>query len=159
MPDTLQQYRETEMDEDGIFRALVQRQKSGKLRLYIEGTEELENFFKTEGTEQSNQWKSGDSYHDYYLRQYERDGDSVLAEYFSDKHDKFGGDYVYSGKINVGLLRTVGLSEGVEFEIPETYSEETLKESVESLKSVIKEVYEEFIRPMNVTTQISIQEF
>lgn len=35
MPDTLQEYRETEMDEDGIFRALVQRQKSGKLVLYI----------------------------------------------------------------------------------------------------------------------------
>jgi hypothetical protein len=159
MPDTLQQYRETEMDEDGIFRALVQREKSGKLKLYIEGAEELEDFFQTEETEQSSQWKSGDSYHDYYLRQYERGGDSDLAEYFSDKHDKFGSEYVRNGKINVGLLRTVGLSEGVVFEIPETYSEETLKQSVESLKTVIEEIYEEFIRPMNVTTQISIQEF
>jgi predicted DNA-binding antitoxin AbrB/MazE fold protein len=159
MPDTLQQYRETKMDEDGIFRALVQRQKSGKLKLYIEGKEELEDFFKTEETEQANQWTSGESYHDYYLRQYERNGDSELAEYFSDKHDKFGSDYVQNGKINVGLLRTVGLSEGVEFEIPETYSEETLKESVKSLKTVIEEVYKKFIRPVNVTTQISIDDF
>ena len=159
MPDTLQEYRDTQMDEDGIFRALVQRQKSGRLVLYIEGTNELENFFKTEETEQSNNWTSGDSYHDYYLRQYERGGDSSLADYFSDKHDKFGNSYVNSGKINVGLLRTVGLSEGVEFEIPETYSEETLKESVESLKKVIKEIYEKFIRPMNVTTSITVEEF
>lgn len=159
MPNTLQEYRETEMDEDGIFRALVQRQKTGKLRLYIQGTEELETFFKTEETEQSQNWTSGNSFHDYYLRQYERNGDSSLAKYFSDKHDKFGSDYVNSGKINIGLLRTVGLSEGVEFEIPETYSEETLKESVESLKTVIKEIYEEFIRPMNVTTSISLEEF
>jgi hypothetical protein len=152
-------FKEQEMDEGDLFKAIVHRQDNGKLLFYMETAEGIEEFFQTEETGQSNQWKNGEqSYHDYYKRQYERDGNSDMAEYFRDKNDKFGGSYVDAGKINIGLLRTVGISEGVEFEIPESYSEETLKESVETLKNVVEEIYKEFIRPMNVKTVITVEE-
>lgn len=160
MKTQLKDFKNKDMEEGTIFRAFVHRKTDGKLLCYIESTEELENFFKTPETGESNQWKNdSDTYHNYYKRQYSTGDNTALADYFQDKHDKFGGRYVSQGRINLALLRTQGLSNGVEFDIPETYSEETIKDSVESLKTVVEEIYKEFIRPMNVMTEIKIQEF
>ncbi len=154
-----QDFKEQDMDEGDLFKAIVHRQDNGKILFYMETTEDIEEFFQTENTGQSSQWKNGDdSFHNFYKRQYERNGPSEMAEYFTGKNDKFGGSYVEQGQINIGLLRTVGISDGVEFEIPANYSEETLKESVETLKNVVEEIYKKFIRPVNVKTVITVEE-
>lgn len=153
MPDNLQDFKNQPMEDTTLFRAYSERQTNGKITLFLQTHEQVEDFFKTEETDQSSEWENGDNHHRFYKRQYERQGDSELADYLSDKHDKFGASYIKNGKINLALLRTVGISEGVEFQIPASYSEETLTEAVDTLRKVTEEVYKKFIRPVKIKSK------
>ncbi|MFU1780235.1 hypothetical protein ACM16X_02515 [Haloarcula japonica] len=157
MPDNLQDFKNQPMKETTLFRAYSERKPNGKIQLYLQTHEQVEEFFKTEETDQSNEWEDGDGYHQFYKRQYEKHGDSELADYFSDKHDKFGVSYINNGKINLALLRTVGISNGIEFEIPASYSEETLTEAVDTLRQVTEEIYKKFIRPVKIKSKSELE--
>lgn len=157
--EEFEDFKSQDMEDGVLFRAFLRRNREGNIVLYVETDEAIENFFQTENTGESEHWANDeDEFHEYYMKQYSRHDGSEMGMYFNDKNDGFGDSYVNSGKINVGMLRTVGLSDGVEFEIPETYSEETMKESVESLKNIVEEVYKKFIRPVNVMSEIRVQE-
>lgn len=159
-----EEFKAEDMDDDTILRAFLRRNDSGDMVLYLESTQELEDFFDTGRTGESSHWYNpDDDAHTYYKRSYNyddfSDDNSDLAEYFHTKNDTFGNSYVQNDKINVGLLRTVGLSDGVEFKIPDSYSQETMEESIRMLKEEVERLHKQFIRPVNVMTEISVQEY
>lgn len=158
--EQFEEFKSKEMDEGVLFRAFLRRNRDGDIVLYVESDESIESFFENEDTGQSEHWANDEQeFHEFYKKNYDSmDSDDEVGQYFAHKHDKFGDSYVQGGNINCGILRTVGLSDGVEFEIPESYSEETVRDSVETLKDIVEEFYKKFIRPVNVMTEITVQE-
>lgn len=157
--ESFEAFKEAEMDDNQLFRAWLRRNDEGKLVLYVECSEEIEEFYRTSSTGESDHWKNDDGeFHEFYKRTWDEYSDSDMARYFKNKNYTFGNSYVADGRVNVGILRTVGLSDGVEFEIPSSYSEDTMEESIKGLKEIVVEVYKEFIRPVNVRTSVTVQE-
>lgn len=157
MTKKLESFKTKNMDRDTIFRAFAKRKKSGKLLLYLQSAKELEKFFQNQRTGESSNWGNRESYHSYYKKSAYEDYPKA-DEYFSKKYNKFGGNLVSSsGKVNLGFLRTVGLSDGVEFELEAKYSEETIENSIRSIKDVVEEIYDKFIREVSVQTEVDVK--
>lgn len=135
------------------LRASLKRTKNGCF-VYIEVDEQLEELFQTEETQQSNYWCNDGDCHEFYLRDYGVD----LERYMGERYDSYGDTYVRRGKINAALLRTKGLSDGKVFHIDDHYSEETLVESLKQLKEIGRELYQQYVRPVRVTTRVTVQE-
>lgn len=157
MTDSLQKFRE--QDSNDLFRAFLHRTEDGDLVLYLEAAPEVERFFSTDDTGTSDHWfTDSEGAHEYYKRRYSRYGVEV-ENYFATKYDEFGNSYISSsGNVNKGFLRTAGLSDGVTFDIPTCYSEETLEQSVRELRDTVKELYKEFIKPVSISTTITVRE-
>jgi len=135
------------------LRAKLKRTRDGSF-VHIEADDRIEDLFRTERTEQSNYWCSNGDYHEFYRRTYDND----LAQFMDQYYDSYGDTYVSDGDINVALLRTKGISDGKKFYINNHYSEETLIESLKQLKQISKQLYQQFIRPVHVTTRLTVTE-
>lgn len=156
IPDNKLEELRNEMDnEENLMVSYLKRdEESGDIELFLQVADEIEEFFTSEETEESSQWHNSD-YHDYYLKDYSNN----FAEFTENRTDAFGGEYISaSGEINLGLLRTVGISDGRVFKIENQYSEETLEDSVRDLKQAVKEIYKTFIGPIAIRGELTIRD-
>lgn len=156
-PKTLEEFKSENPEDGQLLRAFLRR-KGGKCVVYVEVADEIEEFFSSDNTDQSSEWHSSDGedgYHEFYYKDYSTEFDKHVQM----KNDAFGGNYVDNGHVNIGILRTVGLSDGVEFEIPAQYSEDTLLESMKELKEEVEIIYKQFIRPVNIQGSLTIRDF
>lgn len=154
---TLEEFKSENPEEGHLLRAYLKR-KGGRCLLYIEVSDEVEEFFSSDRVDESSQWHSSDEddeYHEFYYKDYSNE----FEKHVQMKNDSFGGDYVKNDHVNIALLRTVGLSDGVEFELPAQYSEDTLLESMKELKEEVEIIYKQFIRPVNITGTLTLTDF
>lgn len=152
---SLEEFKEENLEENELSRMYLER-RGGRCVMHIEVADEIEEFFSSEDKGQSQEWHSSDEedqYHEFYYKNYSEE----VKKHLQMKNDSFGGDYVNDGHVNIGLLRTVGLSDGlVEFELPAQYSEDTLLDSVRELKEEIEILYRQFIRPVTIHSSLTI---
>lgn len=156
-PKTLDEFKAENPEEGQLLRAYLKR-KGGRCLLYIEVADEIEEFFSSDTRDESSEWHNSDaegSYHEYYYKNYS----SEFEKHVQMKNDSFGGDYVKNDHVNIALLRTVGLSNGIEFELPAQYSEDTLLESMKELKEEVEIIYKQFIRPVSITGSLTLTDF
>lgn len=150
---SLEEFKSEENNEGQLMRAYMRR-RGGKCVLYIQVAEEIEEFFSSDTVEQSEQWHGGDGYHDFYYKDYSEE----FQRHTEMKNDRFGSKYIKDDHVNIALLRTKGLSDGVEFEVPGKYSEDSLLDSMKELKEEVEIVYKQFIRPVQITSSLKIVE-
>ena len=125
------------------------------VKLYVKVSPEIETMFKSGLKEKSSNWGVNGEEYEFYRRQYTGE----LGVYMSGVFDSYGGAFIDNmGNINTGILRTVGLSEGKEFEIKERYSEETLIKGVRDLKKNVVHLYKNFVRPVKINMSLRIEE-
>lgn len=148
---TLEDFKSEENNDGELMRAYMRR-RGGKLVLYLQVAEEIEEFFSSDTTEQSEQWHGGDGYHEFYYKDYSDE----FRRHTEMKNDKFGGKYIKDNHVNIALLRTIGLSSGVEFEVPGKYSEDSLLDSMKELKEEVEIIYKQFIRPVKITSSLTL---
>lgn len=60
--------------------------------------------------------------------------------------------------VNISFLRIVGVSEGIEFEVPGVHSLSFLKETQNRVNGAVKRLYTDFLLPVDLTLQINTQE-
>jgi len=135
-------------DDNKILVMNVNRE-NGKTKLFIKVSPEIENVFKTEDTHESNIYKDGDTKHFYYLRK--PDTEEELNNLVSDTRISDYGNQLFDGyRTNLSLLRTVGISEGVNFEITHLIGEEMLTKYAERMKIFVLKLYKQFIRKVEI---------
>lgn len=64
----------------------------------------------------------------------------------------------HGAAVNISFLRIVGVSEGVEFEVPGVHSLSFLKETQNRVNGAVKRLYTDFLLPVDLTLQINTQE-
>jgi len=148
---TLEDFKSEENNEGQLLRAFLKRE-GGNCKLYVQVSEEIEEFFSCDDIDQSSQWHGQDDYHEFYYKDYSDE----FRKHVDMKNDKFGGSYIDNGHVNIALLRTVDLSEGVEFEVPGKYSEDSLLDSMKELKEEVEIIYKQFIRPVRIEGSLSL---
>lgn len=148
---TLEEFKSEDNNEGQLMRAYLGR-REGKCVLYLQVAEEVEKFFSSGTIDESEEWHGGDGYHEFYYKDYSEE----FEKHLEMKNDKFGGNYIKDKQVNIALLRTVGLSDGVEFELPGDYSEESLLDSMKELKEEVEIMYKQYIRPVQIRSSLSI---
>jgi len=134
----------------------VKRTPNG-LSLFLKSAP-LENVFKAiaEGREDYNQdsrWPEVSGYRLESGHELTRHlhGSNLIFNKWGDRLDA-GGYY------NLSVLRAVGLSQGVRFELPGPYSSSFIKERINQLKSWAKNLYRDFLSPIDLQLTITTKE-
>ena len=72
--------------------------------------------------------------------------------------NKWGERLDHGGYFNFSILRAVGLSVGVQVELPGPYSSHFIKDWIEQLKSWAKNLYRDFLSPIDLQLIITTKE-
>ena len=138
---------------------LERTEDKNSLSLFIKTHKRFENFMKELGngqTGESEQWKDTEGeYHEYYYRDYNNCQD--LKNLFTGYNNSFG-DRFYEQRtdtVNLAVLRTVNLSEGVEFQLPNRMSPETAKKQVKEIRDVVAKIYKLFLKEYEIKATLS----
>lgn len=142
---------------DDLFTSELSR-RNGGLHLYIEMSDEMEEFLSGSKVSESSNWSSEEEQHRFY----HIDGlDEEIKEYLEDNYPSssdYGEEYIQNGEVNMSVLRTVGLSEGAEFELDETHPESVLVKAQIDLRDAVVDLYKTFVRPLQVNATIEVKQ-
>ena len=141
---------------------LERTEDKNSLSLFIKTHKRFENFMKELGngqTGESEQWKDTEGeYHEFYYRNY--DNCQNLKDIFRGYNNTFGERfYDYNtDTVNLAVLRAVGLSEGVEFQLPNRMSAETAKKQIREIRNVVAKIYKLFLKEYEIKATLSKKE-
>src|SRR3990167_7153873 len=111
----------------------------GKTKLSLKVSPEIEGLFKKEQKRESNIYKiDGRKLSFYEWDENEHNYERVMSNV---ELNTYGREFLRSGEFNFSVLRTVGISEGVDIEIDKLISEETLTEWSKNLKDFTVKLY------------------
>lgn len=130
----------------------IEVERNAEIIITIRAAAEIEDFFRrhSEDVGESQKWGTK-----FYRVRY----DGEVKNFFSSRYDEYGLPFVNGGKVNVSVLRTVGISEGpVKIRMNNEYSEETLISAVKELKGFTKELYQRWIRKVVIRGKLEIEE-
>lgn len=134
--------------------------RDGKLFLRVKIAPEVEEWLEAKcRKEQSGSWKDGEGYHEFY---HFGDVEGQPRRFMNNHHNNYGGDYfdVRSNKVNVAIIRTVGISEEAkEFVMMDKYSKQTLQEGMLQLRDFTKKLYKKFIKQVRVRGKATIYDY
>ncbi len=123
--------------------------ENGKTKLYLKTAPEIESVFRTEQTNESRVYKDEDNFHSYYNQL--SNEDSLVSLVDNIRLNNYGTQLVDGYRKNLSLLRTVGISNGILFEIQGLIGEEMLEEWSKTLKEFILKLYKSYVRPVEIT--------
>ena len=128
----------------------------GKTKLSLKVSPEMEGLFKKEQKRESNIYKiDGRKLSFYEWDDNEHNYERVMSNV---ELNTYGREFLRSGEFNFSVLRTVGISEGVDIEIDKLISEETLTEWSKNLKDFTVKLYKNFLKPIEITVTIEKRE-
>jgi len=128
----------------------------GKTKLSLKVSPEIEGLFKKEQKRESNIYKiDGRKLSFYEWDDNEHNYERVMSNV---ELNTYGREFLRSGEFNFSVLRTVGISEGVDIEIDKLISEETLTEWSKNLKDFTVKLYKNFLKPIEITVTIEKRE-
>ena len=128
----------------------------GKTKLSLKVSPEMEGLFKKEQKRESNIYKiDGRKLSFYEWDDNEHNYERVMSYV---ELNTYGREFLRSGEFNFSVLRTVGISEGVDIEIDKLISEETLTEWSKNLKDFTVKLYKNFLKPIEITVTIEKRE-
>lgn len=138
--------------------------RNGNDIIYLQTCKALEDFFQKQTQElaTSGGWhkENGDPLEFHKLT---GDYEAPFEQFMNDEDcvDNFGSGHLievgdYGATINVALLRAKDASEGITMKLNRKHTRSALQECVKTYKQVAKDIYQEFIRPTRVQTQLTI---
>lgn len=130
------------------------RRKSGELYLYIKTNNELESFFKTNRTNTSDIYHNGQPLEFYGLKHVLRD---IQSQYGQNLRE-YGKELRMGMGYNFSLLRTKGISQGIELELTELLSKELIEDYIVNVKEFIKKLYRDYIKDLEVKTELEVKD-
>lgn len=123
--------------------------ENGKTKLYLKTAPEVEAVFRTEQTTVSTVYKDEDTFHNFYKQLSNEDNLVNLVD--NVRLNSYGTQLFDGYRKNLSLLRTVGISNGILFEIQGLIGEEMLEEWSRTLKEFILKLYKSYVRPVEIT--------
>ena len=130
----------------------IEVERNEEVIINIRVAKEIEEFFKrnSTGIGESSNWGMN-----FYKVTY----NGELGEFFRRVYDRYGEMLVDDRKVNIAILRTVGIGERtVTIRMKNEYSEETLVSAVKQLKEIVKEIYQKWIRRVVIRCKLEIEE-
>lgn len=139
-----------------------------RVSLYLKGSQELEDYFRNTETGVSKNWLNADGKGAQYYHTKEsfppyiivkdtttgNDETLYLSDMYGDTSQLVDGRY-----LNVGTLRTVGLSKGVEIASDRWISYEDIKAYADKMSTFVQWLYTNRLRAFVVEADISIAKY
>jgi len=146
---------------NGDIRFLVKvLRTNGDIVITLKAHPTIENFFKKAAsgiTRTSSMYKDqNDQPLKFYETQTHKEPND-LDTFLGNFYNQYGNAVIYNDKANVALLRTKGISEGIELKTKNMYSEETLKSFVEQLQKFTGMLYATFIKEVSLVAKVEVQ--
>ena len=137
-----------------IFDIVLKRNGSIYLKIQIDPT--IEDLFRNENVRTSSRWTQADGTPLDFYRLPSTATD--LSREF--RYDDYGQNFLNEeGRVNFAILRTKGLSGGIEFKIPETgHSQETLEKAAKDLRDKIAIIHKKYCKPVAIKGYLEIEE-
>ena len=144
----------------GIIKLI--RHSNQTLNIYLKLNKNIEEIFKSNKKETSrtylNEKGEKHKYYNYANNEILNRLHTLLLMPFPYSFKGYGEVLDY-GTYNYSILRTVGISKGINLQIRnEIYSMNFFKEYITNLRELIKNLYKEFIREVEVKTTLTIKE-
>ncbi len=126
--------------------------ENGEIHLFIKTNSEIEHFFnKNCDVHTSTAWTDKN---DNPLQFYKKNEGTVHNGF-----DLYGDRLLdIDGGINIALLRTVGISNGITFKFKGVWSEDQLINAMKGLKDLTKSLYSNYIKKVKINVKLEIEE-
>lgn len=146
-----------EVADNSIFSSSLRREDD-KMFLQLQVDESIEELFSDASTDRSSAWSGPSGHHTFYhIDGVPEEIEDYLRTNYPTSTD-YGGDYIEGDQVNISVLRTAGISDGVEFEIPETHPESLMVKAQKDLRDTVADLYKTFVRPVVIDASLTVHE-